>query len=183
MCKWKKTKGLYQQTDLKTEYPYFSCLHEVTFIKSPFECSNSNNVHQQNTIKQLFKLHSLKLTTFFLRVKSWKSGVIGSFHMKFRKKSGFLKIRGKSGIIRKNLEVLFFRVSHPFRRLVSDRILSEHTAFMNQYGCLTPSNVRLGRQETEATLLCRAAQLIGADSCRMSYLTLSRLHWHKKHPE
>ena len=33
MCKWKKTKGRNQQTDLKTEYPYYSCLHEVTFIK------------------------------------------------------------------------------------------------------------------------------------------------------
>ena len=33
MCKWKKTKGRNQQRDLKTEYPYYSCLHEVTFIK------------------------------------------------------------------------------------------------------------------------------------------------------
>ena len=60
MCKWKRTKGRNQQTDLKTKYLYYSCLHEVTFIKSPFECSNSNLVHQQNTIKQLFKLHSSK---------------------------------------------------------------------------------------------------------------------------
>ena len=108
MCKWKKTKGLDQQTDLKTEYPYYSCLHEVTFIKSPFECigSNSNLVHQQNTIKQLFKLHSSKFTLLlfqhnFWRVKSWKSGVIRSFHMKFRKKSGIAQNQEKSGIIRK----------------------------------------------------------------------------------
>ena len=62
MRKWKKTKELNQQTDLKTEYPYYICLHEVTFIKSPFQCSNSNLVHQQNTIKQLFKLLSSKFT-------------------------------------------------------------------------------------------------------------------------
>ena len=37
-----------QQTDLKTEYPYYSCLHKVTFKNSPFECSYSNLVHQQN---------------------------------------------------------------------------------------------------------------------------------------
>ena len=76
-----------------TKYPYYSCLHEMTFIKSPFECSNSNLVHQQNTIKQFFNLHSSKFTLLlfqhkFLRVKSWKSGVIRSFNMKFRKKSG-----------------------------------------------------------------------------------------------
>ena len=76
-----------------TEYPYYSCLHEMIFIKSPFECSNSNLVHQQNTIKQFFNLHSSKFTLLlfqhkFLRVKSWKSGVIRSFNMKFRKKSG-----------------------------------------------------------------------------------------------
>ena len=66
MCKWKRSKGRNQQTDLKTEYPYYSCLHEVTFIKSPFECSNSNLVYQQNTlsIKQLFKLHSFTLLLF-----------------------------------------------------------------------------------------------------------------------
>ena len=96
---------------LKTEYPFYSCLHEMTFIKSPFECSNSNLVHQQNTIKQLFKLHSSKFTIFlfqhnFLRVKSWKSGVIRSFHMKFRKKSGIAQNQEKSGIIRKIRECL-----------------------------------------------------------------------------
>ena len=37
----------------------------------------------------------------FLRVKSWKSGVIRSFHMKFRKKSGIAQNQEKSGIIRK----------------------------------------------------------------------------------
>ena len=77
MCKWKRTKGRNQQTDLKTEYPYYSCLHEVTFIKSPFECStcNSNLVHQQNTIKQLFKLHSSKLTLllyYYFTIKNFK---------------------------------------------------------------------------------------------------------------
>ena len=37
----------------------------------------------------------------FLRVKSWKSGVIRSFHMKFSKKSGIAQNQEKSGIIRK----------------------------------------------------------------------------------
>ena len=70
MRKWKKTKELNQQTDLKTEYPYYICLHEVTFIKSPFECSNSNfNHHQQNTIKKLFKLHSSNFTLLLFQHK------------------------------------------------------------------------------------------------------------------
>ena len=62
--KWKRNKARNQQTDLKTEYQYYSSLHEVKFIKSraPFECSYSNLVHQQNTIEQLFKLHSSKFT-------------------------------------------------------------------------------------------------------------------------
>ena len=50
----------------------------------------------------LIKLHSSKFTLLlfqhnFLRVKSWKSGVIRSFHMKFRKKSGITQNQEKSG--------------------------------------------------------------------------------------
>ena len=72
MCKWKRTKGQNQQTDLKTEYPYYSCLHDVTFIKSTFECSNSNLVHQQSTIKQLFKLHSSKFSQLLFKHNFFK---------------------------------------------------------------------------------------------------------------
>ena len=121
-----RTKGWNQQTDLKTEYPYHSCLHEVTFIKSPFECSNSNLVHQQNTIKQLFKLHSSKITLLlfqhnFLKVKSWKSAVIRSFHMKCRKKSGIAQIRNDpenqevlDRLHWQNLKIFFSRTTEPF---------------------------------------------------------------------
>ena len=42
---------------LKSVSLLYSCLRDVTFIKSPVECSNSNLVHQHNTIKQLIKLH------------------------------------------------------------------------------------------------------------------------------
>ena len=49
-------------------------------------------MHQQNTIKHMFKLHPSKFTLLLFqhnvfRVKSWKSGVIRSFHMKLRKKT------------------------------------------------------------------------------------------------
>ena len=126
MCKWKRTKEQNQQTDLKTEYPYFSCLHKVTFKMSPFECSNSNLVHQQNTIKQLFKLHSSKFTLLsfqhnFLRVKSLKSGVIRSFYMKFRKKSGIAQILEKSGIIRKCLTDWSKREKHHLQQILKGK--------------------------------------------------------------
>ena len=65
ICKWIRTKGRDQQTDLKTEYSYYSCLHEVTFLKSPYEFSNSKLVHQQTTIKQLFKLYTIIISTQF----------------------------------------------------------------------------------------------------------------------
>ena len=72
-------------------------------MRTPFECSNSNLVHQQNTIKQLFKPHSLKFTLLsfqhnFFKGKKLK---IRSFHMKFRKKSGIAQNQEKTEIIRK----------------------------------------------------------------------------------
>ena len=87
-----RTKERNQQTDLKTEYPYYSCLHEVTFIKSPFACSNSNLVHQQILLNNylnftLQSLHYYNFSIMFLRVKSWKSGIAQN--------------QEKSGIIRK----------------------------------------------------------------------------------
>ena len=104
MYKWKRTKGRNQQADLKTEYPYYTCLHEVTFIKSPFECSNSDLVHQQNTIKKLFKLHSLKFTLLFFQHNVFKGKTL-----KIRSYQEFSqeiqeKIRNcsKSGKIRNN---------------------------------------------------------------------------------
>ena len=86
------------------EYPYYSCLHEVTFIKSAFECSNSNLVHKQNTVKQLFKLHSSKFTILLFQHNFFKDKKlkIRSFYMKFRKKSGIAQNQEKSGIIRKS---------------------------------------------------------------------------------
>ena len=76
------------------------------YMRTPFECSNNNLVHQQNTIKQLFKPHSSKFTLLsfqhnFFKGKKLK---IRSFHMKYRKKSGIpqnqekqQELSGKSG--------------------------------------------------------------------------------------
>ena len=101
----RRTKGWNQQTDLKTKYPYYSCLHEVTFIKSPFECSNSNLVHQQKTIKQLFKLHSSKFTILlfqqFFKGKKLKIRSYQEFSYEIREK---IRNCSKSGIIRNNQE-------------------------------------------------------------------------------
>ena len=89
-----------------TEYPYYRCLHEVTFIKSPFDCSNSNLVHQQNTIKQLFKLHSSKFT-----LSLFQHNFVKGKKLKIRSNQEFSheiqeKIRNcsKSGKIRNNQE-------------------------------------------------------------------------------
>ena len=49
----------------------------------------------------LQSLHYYCFNMMFLRVKSWKSWVIRSFHTKFRKKSWIVQNQEKSGIIRK----------------------------------------------------------------------------------
>ena len=106
MCKWKRTKGRNQQTDLKTEFPYYNCLHEVTFIMSSFEYSNSNLVHQQNTIKQLFKDHSSKFTLLsfqhnFLKGKKFKIRSYQEFLHEIQEK---IRNCSNSGKIRNNQE-------------------------------------------------------------------------------
>ena len=97
------TKGRKQRADLKTEYPNYSCLHEVTFIKLPFECSNSKLGHQQNIIKQLLEIHSSKFTLLlfqhnFLTVKVENQELYQECPHEIQEK---IRNCSKSGIIRK----------------------------------------------------------------------------------
>ena len=88
------------------KYPYYSCLHEVTFIKHPLECSISNLVHQQNSFKQLFKLHSSKFTLLlfqhnFFKGKKLKIRSYQEFSHEIQEK---IRNCSKSGKIRNNQE-------------------------------------------------------------------------------
>ena len=108
MSKWKRTKGQNQQPDLKTEYPYDSCLpvHEVTFIKSPFECSTvtatlyTNKILLNNYLN--FTLQSLHYY-YFNKSKKLKIRNYQEFSHEIQEK---IKNCSKSGKIRNNQEVL-----------------------------------------------------------------------------
>ena len=119
---------------------YYSCLHEVTFIKSPFESLCINKILLNNYLN--FTLQSLQYYYFnnFLRVKSWKSGVIRSFHMKFRKKSGIAQNQEKSGIIGKIRKCLTdCKKEEPWRKYLPNHskwpsLLTIHSAQPPRHG-------------------------------------------------
>ena len=95
MCKWKRTKGRNQPTDLQTEYPYYSCLHEVTFINL---CINKISYNYLNFTLQ--RLHYYYFNIIFkgkkLKIRSYQE-FSHEIQEKIRKCS-------KSGKIRNNQE-------------------------------------------------------------------------------
>ena len=95
MCKWKRTKGRNQQTGLKTEYPYYSCLHEVTFINLCINKISNNYLHFT-----LQRLHYYYFNIIFkgkkLKIRSYQE-FSHEIQEKIRKCS-------KSGKIRNNQE-------------------------------------------------------------------------------